>query len=211
MKKILLGCISFLFMAAAFASSAPQEGVDYAVIPQAINKVKTKPSKTVNVKEFFSFTCIHCKDVEPLIEAFVSSRKVVELEKIQAVWGDDLNMRSFAKLNATIQIMKLNRLYIPAFDAVFSRQNINDPEILKTFLKSNGLNNDQIGKFMNMYNSFDVSIIVAKYKTMTEDPKYNITGTPTFIVADKYIISPALPARLVEVVNALVTKSTANK
>ncbi len=28
MKKILLGCISFLFMAAAFASSAPQEGVE---------------------------------------------------------------------------------------------------------------------------------------------------------------------------------------
>ena len=57
---------------------------------------------------------------------------------------------------------------------------------------------------MGLYNSFDINQKVALDKQLTSDVRYNITGTPTIIVADKYIIKPALPKRLIEVLDYLV-------
>ena len=205
MKKLFLSIIGAIFFMVANAGVTPVEGVDYTIIPNSAKVVKSKSGK-VNVKEFFSFTCMHCKDVEPLVQEYIATNKNIDMQQIQVVWGSDANMVAFAKLNATIQLLKLNKLYIPAFNAVFARQNINDPMVLKTFLASNGLTKAQIDNFLTMYNSFDISMTVGKYKSMTEDTKYNITCTPTFIVADKYIVSPAQPPRLIEVVKALVNK-----
>ena len=210
MKKLLLTLVFFMYFAMANATVQVKEGVDYTVIPSSGKVSKTKTTK-VNVKEFFSFNCIHCKDVEPLVQQYIATNKNVEMEQIQAVWGSDVNMLGFAKLNATIALLKLNRLYVPAFDVVFARQNINDPAVLKTFLATNRLTPTQITNFMDRYNSFEVSTIVGKYKTMTADPQYQLEGTPTFVVADKYIVKPAQPPRLMEVVQALVTKVQSSK
>lgn len=202
MKKILLGLVGFLMVTSSFAVSTIKEGVDYTVIP-SVAKPTAKPKK-VNVKEFFSFTCIHCKDVEPLIDNYVASNKNIELDKIHVIWGNDQSMVADAKLNATVQLLQLNKLYVPIFNAIFSGQKFNDMDTLKKFLASNGLNKDQISKFMDAYNSFDVSSTIGRYKTMTADPVYDLKGTPTFIVADKYIVSPAQPPRLIEVIKELV-------
>ena len=54
-----------MFFMLANAAVVPVEGVDYTVIPNAnLAKITKNKSGKVNVKEFFSFTCIHCKDVE---------------------------------------------------------------------------------------------------------------------------------------------------
>ncbi len=210
MKKIILGLtMGALMFANVFALTAIKEGVDYTVIPSATS-TPTKLKK-INIKEFFSFTCIHCKDVEPLVENYLASNKNVELDKIHVIWGDDQNMVADAKLNATIQLLKLNKLYVPVFNAIFSGQKLNDATSLKVFLANNGLNKEQVNKFLDAYNSFDISSTVGRYKTMTADPSYNLTGTPTFIVADKYIVSPAQPPRLIEVIKALVIKQSGVK
>ncbi|MFN8770483.1 MAG: DsbA family protein [Neisseriaceae bacterium] len=216
-KKILMTVLACVFVFSTFAigSFTPKEGVDYTVIS---SKSKTKLDKhaKVNVKVFFSFTCIHCKDLEPLMQKFIASNKNTQVEMVHVVWGDDPTIKSLAKLNATLtneelKNMKLKRLYVPIFNALFANQNLTDPNVLKGFLSKNGLTKAQIDKFFSVYNSFDVNATIGNYKSMTADPKYAVSGTPTIVVADKYIVSPAQPDKLIQVTSALVNQISTGK
>src|SRR6185437_1833943 len=206
----IIGC---LLIGNTFAATAQMplvqgkplvEGKDYTILTVAVQKTP-EPKGKVNVKEFFSYAYIHCKEAESAIEKSIVPNKSIDLNKIQVVWGDQAEINGFAKLNATIQALGLQRLNAPAFNAIFSNQNLNDPEKLKTFLGQNRLKPADVDNFMATYNSFAIAGKVGEYKNLTK--AYNINGTPTFIIADKYIVSPALPERLVLVVQALVNKA----
>lgn len=194
----------------SYADFSLKKGVDYTVISGVSSKTKVKAP--VVVQEFFSFQCIHCKDLEPLIDKYVANNsKKVKLEKIHVVWNDDPNTKNFAKLCATLQKLGLNKLFVPVFDAIFNRQNLANPVILKTFLANNKLKKEQIDNFFKVYNDFEVDTIVRNYKTMTLNPLYNLSGTPTIIVGGKYMVMPAQPAKLVEVTAALVNMINSEK
>jgi thiol:disulfide interchange protein DsbA len=207
MLKFLSIIFGGLLISNSFALT-PQnqlESKDYTILSVPVPKTQTAGGK-VDVKEFFSYTCIHCKDIEPLIESTIMLDKNIDFNKIQVVWSDQADITGFAKLNATIQALKLQKLNVPAFNAIFSNQNLNEPKILRTFLGQNGLKSTDIDDFIATYNSFAISGKVGEYKNLTK--VYNITGTPTFIIADKYIASPALPQQLVLVVQALIKKAS---
>ncbi|MBY0378932.1 MAG: thiol:disulfide interchange protein DsbA/DsbL [Burkholderiales bacterium] len=215
MKKFSLLLSGLFFIISVFATSKAsipiKEGVDYTVIATS-PITKNAKNQPVNVKEFFAFACIHCKDLEPLLETYMKTNaKKVNLEKIHAVWGEDPTMQGLAKLNATLQMLKLNQLYQPVFNAIFARQNLTDRIVLKSFLATNKLKPADIDKFFAVYDSFDVNAMVGKYKTMTLNPVYGINGTPTIIVADKYILKPAQAPRLIEVINTLVNMNNKAK
>jgi len=211
MKKLLLSFIGGVFLINLAQGVAQPikivEGKDYTILTTPVQKT-AEPKGKVNVKEFFSFTCIHCKDIEPLVDQYLATNKAVDLDKIQVIWGDEVS-KGFAKLNATFEIMGLNKLYVPAFNTIFTRTDLNNSDNLKKFLVDNGLTKAETDKFMATYNSFTVSSKESEYKALTD--KYNITGTPTFIVADKYVASPALPEKLIQVVKALVDKALAEQ
>jgi len=210
MLKFLSLLIGGLLISNTFAAAVPQiqlvEGKDYTILTAPVQKT-AEPKGKVNVKEFFSYTCIHCKDVEPLVEQVIVPNKNVDLNKIQIVWGDkpDPEIASLAKISATIQSLGLQQLNIPVFNAVSAGQKLSDQKVLKTFLSQNGLKPAEVDKFIAIYNSFSISSKVGEYKNQMAG--YNITGTPTFVVADKYVASAALPPRLIEVVQALIAKA----
>jgi thiol:disulfide interchange protein DsbA len=208
-KKYLLAGFFLVLVNIGYTSPiAIKEGVDYTVIEKSA-VARTRP---VLVREFFSFTCVHCKELDPLMEKYVAANKnKVNLEKIHVVWNDDIVLKNLAKLSATLEAMKLTRLYTPAFNAIFSQQNLANPDILTNFLQQNKLTKSQINNFFSVYNSFAIDAAINKYKEMTLNLLYNIIATPTIIVNEQYIVSPAQPSRLIEVVNALVNKTISGK
>lgn len=212
MRRLLLGFVGGV-MLTAYVSAKPNstivtEGKDYTLLDIPVEKTAETKGR-INVKEFFSFTCIHCKDIEPLIEKYITSNKAVDLEKIQVVWNNDKTIADFARLNATFEILGLRNLYGPAFNAIFAKRNIIKDDELKKFLAENKLKQTDIDKFMATYNSFTVNSKAAEYKVLTE--KYKVTGTPTLIIADKYVPTPALPEQLVKVTQALIDKAIAEQ
>ena len=205
----------FAFNPAIAAGAPVVEGVDYTILKVSVPVAKEANGK-VNVKEFFSFGCPHCRVVDPLVENILVPNKKIDLNRIQVVW--DPVTTGYAKLNATIQMMNMGQLYASVFQEILKEQTIagieNPPDMnnqtkLKNFLLQTGLSKDQTNKFLTTYNSFAVNTKVAEYGKMLTT--YNITSTPTFVVADKYVVNPAQPARLIEVVQNLVGKAAANK
>lgn len=205
MKKILTLIVVLFFISFRATAANIQLGVDYDIISKPLSNSVT-PTGIIDVKEFFSFNCIHCKDMEPLIEQLTASDKKVHIERIQVVW-DNMYLE-YAKLCATLNLLNWPNLYRLAFDAIFKGANLQDVKKLRAFLGNSGLKPEQIEQFFSTYNSFTVNSKVEQYKEMTNN--YNITATPTFIVNSKYIISPAPAAKTIEVIKALSSQLSKN-
>jgi thiol:disulfide interchange protein DsbA len=207
MRKIL-GVLLATGICNVFAANIDiKQGTDYTVITPPAKAIPITGSK-VNVTEFYSYACIHCSLLEPKLDAWEKTAKNVDLNRIQVVW--DGHFTGYAKINATSEAMHLGTNFNQAvFDATMNkRQNLEDPKQLQAFLAANSKIVDP-KKFMATYNSFAISSKPTEYAQYTK--AYNITGTPTFIVAGKYVTSPAQPDRLIQVIQALVDKAQAEQ
>jgi len=196
MKKLVFLA---LLLVSAVSNAAIVLGKDY--VPLAQPQPVADPKK-VEVIEFFSYTCIHCYHLEPLISAWDQQRPVdVTFRREQIVWGKP--MEGFARLYAAEKDTGLlARLHKPIFDAVqMQRLNLADPAVLSPWLKQQGVD---ANKFMAAYQSFGANAQVARAVKMTQD--YAIQGTPTIVVDGKYALQPAQPERLIQVLNELVTQ-----
>jgi thiol:disulfide interchange protein DsbA len=196
MKK--LGFL-LLFLISSFSHAAITLGKDYVQLAQP---QPVADPKKVEVIEFFSYTCIHCYHLEPLISAWQKKLPPgVTFRREQIVWGQPFEpfARLFATMNDTGTI---NRLHQPVFDAVQQKKiNLGDPGVLEGWLKQQGVD---VSKFMLTYKSFGVNAQVARATKLTKD--YAVEGTPSIVVDGKYALQPAEPARLMQVLNELVAQ-----
>lgn len=190
----------FCFLLCSLTQAAIVAGKDYTVLPKA--HAVSVPSK-IEVLEFFSYDCIHCYRLEPVMQAFQQKLPVdVNVRKVQVMWGK--SREGFAKLYATLQVTGYAKaLHRPVFDAVMGQRiNLNDVKVLTPWLqKQKGIDTK---KFMSVYNSFGVNAEVAKYTQLTKE--YAIDGTPAVIVEGKYQVKPASPEQMVQVTSELIEK-----
>lgn len=203
MNKLALTLLSSIVMTSAFAKDIQiKQGTDYNLVSGVTKPLPATPGK-VNVTEFYSYACIHCSILEPTLDQWYASTKNVQLNRIQVVWEN--NFTGYAKINATSQALNLGTKFNQqVFNATMTqRKNLEDPIQLQSFLEANKAIVDP-KKFMATYNSFTISTKPQEYAQYTQ--AYNITGTPTFIVGNKYVTTPAQPAQLIQVIQALVDK-----
>ena len=203
MKKWLLVGLMLLSGLTSAASTlgnefAPILGKEYTMLaaPQPV-----AIPKKIEVIEFFSYSCSHCKDLQPLMDAWARQQPAdVNFRRVQIVWGPQ--MEGFAKFFATMNELGLAaRLNDAAFNAVWQKRiNIGDPAALETWLKSQS--GVDVKKFMATFNSFGTNAKLAAAKQMTRD--YAIQGTPTLIVNGKYVLSPVPPAALIQNLDQVV-------
>lgn len=203
MNKLAFTLLSSIVMTSAFAKDIQiKQGTDYTLVSGVTKPLPATPGK-VNVTEFYSYACIHCSILEPTLDQWYASTKNVQLNRIQVVWEN--NFTGYAKINATSQALNLGTKFNQqVFNATMTqRKNLEDPTQLQSFLEANKAIVDP-KKFMATYNSFTISTKPQEYAQYTQ--AYNITGTPTFIVGNKYVTTPAQPAQLIQVIQALVDK-----
>ncbi|MFN4236574.1 MAG: thiol:disulfide interchange protein DsbA/DsbL [Vogesella sp.] len=198
MKKWLF---ALMFAVSGLAQAAIVEGKDYTVLskPQPV----ATPGK-VEVIEFFSYHCVHCMHLEPVLATWAKKLPAdVSFRREQIVWGKQ--MEPLARLYATINATRtLDKLHAPALHAMVEKKvNLADEATLRSWLASQpGVN---VTSFMQTYKSFGINAQVARADKMTRD--YAIQGTPTIVVAGKYATMAAEPARLLQVVNELIVKA----
>lgn len=193
-----------LMLIGSLAQAAVVEGKDYRTLS---NPQPRTPGK-VDVVEFFSYSCIHCYNLEPVMAAWKKTQPAdVKVSREQVVWGK--NMEGLAKLQATMKATGTeDKLHRPAFEAVMKqRLNLGDEAVLAPWLaKQPGVDSQ---RFMATFKSFGMQAAVNRAAKLTRD--YQVEGTPLVVVAGKYAVNPAEPARVVEVVNELVAKARAGK
>lgn len=165
-------------------SSAPAyvEGVHYTLLDKPVRTIT--PGK-IEVTEAFSYTCGHCFNFEPIINAWQAGlADDVELVKLPVIWRS--SMQHYARIMYTGKALGVSKqLDNLAFSAIHRQKNQLTTEGAAAALFGQlGVPED---KFKKAFNSFGVSSQVQQASARTKAMK--ITGTPQLIVDGRYSIS----------------------
>ncbi len=137
--------------------------------------------KKIEVIEFFSFSCPHCKDMEPFLTAWIKKLPAdVQLRRIPVQFSPP--WVGTAKVWYTLEAMNEEKLVPEVFAAIHGQNLRLDQE--KPFFDwaaSKGLDRKKVE---DMYNSFAVNGKVARAKGLVQT--YGVGSVPNFVVEGKY-------------------------
>lgn len=165
----------------------------------------TEPAGKIEVIEFFSYSCPHCADFEPLLKSWVKKLPGdVQFKKVPAIFRDD--WAPGARIYYTLEALNLLDRHS---DAVFramtkERINLNDDKTLFDWVAKQGIDRQA---FADMYKSFAIDGKVRKAMEMTQE--YGFGGVPVLIVGGKYMPAPGLGTfgDMLNVVDGLIARS----
>jgi len=173
-----------------------EQGRDYNVLPSP----QPTSGNKIEVLEFFFYGCSHCYHLHPeLIEWEKGMPKDVELTYVPTIFRD--SMEPMARTFYALESMgKMDQLHDPLYRAwnVDEIQLFDDDKIAD-FVASKGVDR---AKFSAAYNSFSIRSKATRAKQMTRS--YMISGTPTLIVAGKYVITGLQPDDTIRVLKEVI-------
>lgn len=162
-------------------------GRDYSVLTPA--RPTDVDAGKVEVLEFFAYSCIHCFEIDPILENWKKKKPAnVEFVRVPVTWGPQANWH--ARLFFTLQVLgQLDRLHSKVFDTFHRGGNPllgNDEDstlrIQRAWAEANGIDG---AAFEREWKGFAVT--TAMQRANQQLRRYPISGTPAIAVAGKYI------------------------
>jgi thiol:disulfide interchange protein DsbA len=166
----------------AQAPQVPVAGRDYAVLNPTL---PVDSQGKIEVLEFFWYGCIHCYNLEPVVEVWLRSLPPdVEFRRIPAIFNDRWKLD--ANIYYAFEAMGLtDKTHAPLFHAIHkSRLQTTNQGAFNDWLKKEGI--DQT-KFEEAFKSFGVQSKVRRALQLTA--AYRIDGTPQLAVHGTYTIT----------------------
>jgi thiol:disulfide interchange protein DsbA len=178
------------------ALAAAELGKDYNLLSPS----QPTDSKKIEVLEFFFYGCSHCFHLQkPLSEWEKTMPKDVQLTFVPTIFRDSMEpmARTMYALESLGQLEKLHDPLYKAWNV--DRIDLFDEASIGDFVAKNGVDRT---KFLAAYNSFSMQSRVVRAKQMVRS--YRINGTPTLVVAGKYVITGLQPEDTIRVLNEVI-------
>jgi len=180
MKKLLAFILAACTLAALPAAAQPKYA--YSELKPAL---QVESDGKIEVLEFFWYGCIHCYNLEPMVEKWEKTLpKDVQFRRVPAVFNDRwaIDASIFYALEAMGLIEKLHR---PLFDAIHKDRLRTD--VQKDFMEWLQKQGVDTKKFSETMKSFGVQSKMRRAAQMTA--LYKIDGTPAMAVHGRYTVS----------------------
>lgn len=141
----------------------------------------------IEVLEFFSYSCIHCFRVDPMVEKWRKDIPEGAVFKRIPV-GFNAGMRDLQKLYFTLESLdRLDDLNEAAFKAIHDDgENLFSEKEIINWASKQGIDK---AEFTDVFNSFGVQTKLKRADELTKS--YQIDSTPTFAIGGQYLTSPA--------------------
>ena len=158
------------------------EGNHYQLLD---NPSRRRAGDPITVEEFFSYTCIHCKNFDPLIEKWqLAQSDAVSFSRSPVVFA-----ANWATLGKTYHAMDQLGILDPNHDRLFrqihdNRQNFGTADEVAEFIDGKGATKQE---FLKAFNSSEVRRALGE--SDAGQRTNSILTVPTLIVACKYSIT----------------------
>ena len=186
----------------------PAEGKDYLLLSKpAPNEA---PAGQIEVVEFFWYSCPHCNEFEPQLEAWAAKApKDVSLRRVPVSFRPDFEPQQ--RLYYVLEAMgKLAALHKKVFYAIHvEKQTLNTADLVSAWAQKQGIDK---AKFTELYNSFPVNMKTRKATQLQE--AFMVDGVPALGVDGRYYTSGSLAGTMVRaltVTEYLLTLARASK
>jgi thiol:disulfide interchange protein DsbA len=176
-----------------------KEGTDFVRLgkPAPVDS----PAGQIEVVEFFAYTCIHCFNFEPVLEAWIKKKPAGVVIKRTPVAFSEAFI-PMQKLYYALEAMDLiDTLHEKVFRAIHvDKQRLTTPDAIVAWVAAQGVDK---AKFESFYNSFAVA---GKSKRAAQlQDAYQVEGTPALGVAGRYYV-PGQGPRSIVVAEALIAE-----
>ncbi|MCR9261037.1 MAG: thiol:disulfide interchange protein DsbA/DsbL [Pseudomonadaceae bacterium] len=163
------------------AGEIAEENNDYKVLD---NPRPRRPGDPIEVVEYFSYACIHCKTFDPIIEEWAAEQPDdVAFSRTPATFSPIWALLSQSYLTFEDQgVLEENhsRMFRAIHDA--GRQFLT-AEMVADYVDGRGLSRDE---FLRAFNS--PAVKAAARKAERDQLRYQIAATPSLVVAGKYLV-----------------------
>jgi len=169
----------------------PAEGKDYLLLSKpAPNEA---PAGQIEVVEFFWYSCPHCNEFEPQLEAWAAKApKDVSLRRVPVSFRPDFEPQQ--RLYYVLEAMgKVAALHKKVFYAIHvEKQTLNTADLVSAWAQKQGIDK---AKFTELYNSFPVNMKTRKATQLQE--AFMVDGVPALGVDGRYYTSGSLAGTMV--------------
>ena len=191
MRLAVIGAALAMLLQPATAQPDPRAGVDYITLDE--QSCLAPAAGKIEVVEVFSYTCIHCYRLQKTLHAWADKLPLtVRLEKMPVVWGE--GDEPLARLFWSMQVAKVgsNEAHSRIFTQIHDRRRGFSSEA-DTLRLANGADLEA-DKLARIGKSFLVNARIKRSRSLTRE--WQITGTPSFVVAGRYRVSANRENRL---------------
>lgn len=166
----------------------------------------TPPNPTpgqVEVNEFFMYSCPHCNDLEPFVQAWLPTKPdYINFVRVPTTWNEMVSLHAQAFYTAAA-LGKGEEMHLEFYRAMHRDGNFLDtPAKMRTFFERFGVSAED---FDSTFASFSVTRQMSRAEELAL--RYRVDSTPTFIIAGKYRTGVAeaggTPDRLFALIEAL--------
>ena len=169
----------------------PAEGKDYLLLSKPAPT--EAPAGQIEVVEFFWYSCPHCNEFEPQLEAWAAKApKDVSLRRVPVSFRPDFEPQQ--RLYYVLEAMdKLAALHKKVFFAIHvEKQVLNTADLVSAWAQKQGIDK---AKFTELYNSFPVNMKTRKATQLQE--AFMVDGVPALGVDGRYYTSGSMAGTMV--------------
>jgi len=198
--RMVLCALAATLALAGTAAVAQEEGKDFRTLSPP--RPTSSPGK-IEVIEFFSFACPHCKEFYPLLATWLAKQpKDVVLVRVPVGFNRPawINLqRAFYALQATGDISRLDGALFRAIHD--DGRKLFDEQSLADWAGANGVDAD---KFTAAYTSFAVNNQTVQADTMAEN--YQVAAVPTMAINGEYLAQGTTFAEILDNTDKLIAR-----
>ena len=183
--------------------SSPAEISDRDDVTEVENPRPRRVGEPITVVEFFSYTCVHCMNFDPMIEEWAAEQSDdVVFSRQPAMWSPIQVLLGQAYLTLEEEdVLAENHTRI--FSAIHDRRKqFLTADMIGEHVDGRGLSKEE---FVRAFNSPRVKSAVRQAESQQRE--YKISATPSIVVAGKYVVGMGQGAgRALQVVDNLITQ-----
>jgi len=163
-------------------------------------------SDQVEVAEFFMYSCIHCYNLEPYVQAWLENKpEHIDFVRVPTTWSAGVRMHAQA-FYAAEALGKGEEMHQPFFREMHVSGNfLETPDAMAGFFGRFDVNRDD---FESVFDSFAVHTKVNRADELGR--RYRVDSTPTIVINGKYTTGTGMadptggsPERLFELIEVL--------
>ena len=190
MKKFLVNLavlMSTSFLSFTVYAEAPKAGEDFDAVAQTI--ATDNPAK-IEVMEIFWYGCIHCYQMDPLLNAWVKKQPAdVVFKRVPAL--PNASWAPMAKTFYAMETLGLSeKLHTALFDAINKQKTLNptnEKAAIEWVTKASGLDK---AKVEQAFKSFTINTNLNRAAQIFRSS--GATGVPSLVIDGKYITSSTM-------------------
>ena len=185
------GTLAALPLGVQAQGKPPAEGKDYLLLSKPAPS--EAPAGQIEVVEFFWYSCPHCNEFEPQLEAWAAKApKDVSLRRVPVSFRPDFEpqQRLYYVLEALGKVAALHKKVFYAIHV--EKQTLNTADLVTAWAQKQGIDK---AKFTELYNSFPVNMKTRKATQLQE--AFMVDGVPALGVDGRYYTSGSLAGTMV--------------